>query len=150
MQRTDLAHASCKRAGTISMFSATVRAAWILFFLITLASEIVPLPLLGGAPLFCFKGFKAVVFMLLGFATPLTFWRFTSLNLGIAVITTASFIVELAQFFIPGHQFSIIELASKVMLLIAGWSLALVVRYEGKIKCGRFQIALQDALAIAQ
>ena len=132
----------------IPLFGNVLRNIWILIFLLTISAEIVPLPILGGVRYFTYLSSKLVLFALLGFLTPLTFWRFTTLNLSFFVGLSASFAVEIAQYFIPGHAFSFKELFAKGLLLGGGFAFAIVCRYESNVKLGPIRVSLVNPHAL--
>ena len=71
------------------------------------------------------------------------------MNLGLFVGASVTFAIEVAQFFVPGHRFSLLELAGKVFLIGIGLSLALVARYDKAIKIGPIRLTLFDPYALA-
>jgi hypothetical protein len=133
-----------KSSPTITMSGSVIRTVWSVVFVTTLASEIVPLPPLAPLPFYPYVGGKALLFFILGFLTPLTFWRFNSLNYGFLFGATATAIVEISQHWIPGHTFSILELLGKWAIIFAGFALSLDARYEGQINAGFFQVLLRN------
>ena len=126
------------------MFGTLVRASWITAFVITLGSELTPRPNLPPTPFYSYLGCKIILFLLLGFLTPLTFWRFNSLNYGTLFAIAATAAVEILQLWIPGHSFSVFELAGKLVLIIFGLTLALDARYDGYIHLGPLSVRLCD------
>ena len=126
------------------MFGSIVRTAWSIVFLTTLASEIVPLPLMPRFSFYSYVGAKVLLFFVLGFLTPLTFWKFNSLNYGFLFGACATAVVEVSQHWIPGHTFSLLELMGKWIIIFAGFALSLDARYDGKIKAGVVSIILSN------
>jgi hypothetical protein len=117
----------------IPMFGLVVRGLWFLLLGCTLVSELVPLSVAFEAQFstFTFRSYEAaklVGFLVFGFLTPLAWWRYKNLGVGVlfAMVTTA--IVEMGQAFIPGHRTSVIELGVKLVLLLTGFMAALDIR----------------------
>ncbi len=126
------------------MFSLIIRISWCAVFLTTLASEIVPLPpmfLIFSSLYICAK---ALLFLALGFLTPLSFRRFNSLNYGFLVGASATALVEISQHWIPGHTFSLLELLGKWGIIFAGFALSLDARYARRIKLGVLRVSLHN------
>jgi hypothetical protein len=126
-------HRSPATIVTVPMFSLPVRGLWFLLLAFTLAIELVPLSLAFEAQFssFTFHSYEAaklLAFFVFGFLTPIAWWRYKTLGIGVlfAIITTA--IVELGQAFIPGHRASIFELTVKLVLLFIGFAAALDMR----------------------
>jgi glycopeptide antibiotics resistance protein len=130
--------------GAITMFGSVPRALWGTVLAITLSSELIPRPNLTPISFYSYLSFKIVFFLLLGFSTPLTFWRFNSLNRGMLIAALSTIAVEILQLWIPGHSFSILELAGKLILMIFGIALALDARYDGRLRLGPVFIRLSD------
>jgi hypothetical protein len=129
----------------IRLFGVLVRAIWVAAFLLTAAIEAIPRDPLWGPHLFYpYTLAKAVLFLLLGFMTPLAIWNFSTLGLGFVFAIAAAGSIEGAQHFLPGHQASFLEFAAKVVLLIFGFAAALVVRNDHCLQIGRFRLHLAD------
>jgi hypothetical protein len=126
------------------MFGRGLRLTWTAIFLTTLASEVIPLPLMIPIHFYSYVGAKVLLFLLLGFLTPFTFWRFNSLNYGFLFGASATAIVEVAQHWIPGHTFSLLELLGKWAIIFVGFALSLDARYEGWINAGIFSVGLRN------
>jgi hypothetical protein len=58
------------------------------------------------------------------------------------LVTTAG--IEGIQGIIEGHRFSIFEMIVKLVLVMAGFGLALLARFDKRIHVGRLHIALHD------
>jgi hypothetical protein len=126
---------------TVPMFSLPIRGVWFLLLASTLTIELVPL-----SPAFeaqfstltfhSYEAAKLVAFFVFGFLTPLAWWRYKTLGIGVlfAIVTTA--IVEIGQAFIPGHRASTIELVVKLVLLFAGFATALDIRKYQELNVG--------------
>jgi hypothetical protein len=126
---------------TIPMFSIAVRGIWVLVLACTLVAELVPLSLAFEAQFstlafHSYEAAKLVAFFTFGFLTPIAWWRYKTLGIGVlfAIITTA--IVELGQAWIPGHRTSLLELAVKLVLLFTGFAAALDVRKYQEFTAG--------------
>ena len=133
------------RPSEVQLFGLALRSLWVLVFLATLATELIPrdptwLPYIY----YPFTIFKAALFVLLGFATPLAFWKFDSLGFGSLFAVVAAGVVEGAQLFLAGHQASYFEFAAKLILLFLGFVLALNVRYDRRLQIGPLRITLSD------
>jgi len=118
---------------TVPMFSLPVRGLWFLLLALTLAIEVVPLSVAFEAQFsslvfHSYEAAKLVAFVVFGFLTPLAWWRYKSLGIGVLFAMVTSAIVELGQSFIPGHRTSTFELAVKLVLLFVGFAAALDVR----------------------
>lgn len=144
---TSNAHTQRSPFGTLAvpMFSLPVRGVWFALLAGTLLSELVPLSLEFEARFSAFEfhtyeAAKLVTFFLFGLLTPIAWWRYRSLGMGVlfAVATTA--IVEGGQAFIPGHRASVLELAVKLGLLLAGFIAALDIRKYQELAAGPFRI----------
>jgi len=126
---------------TVPMFSLPVRSLWFLLLIFTLGIELVPLSVSFEArfsPLifYSYEALKLVAFIVFGFLTPIAWWRYKSLGIGVLFAITTAAIVELGQAFIPGHRASTLELAVKLMLLFGGFTAALDVRKYQEISIG--------------
>jgi hypothetical protein len=131
---------------TLTVFGRVFRFAWIAVVLLTVISELVFFPNTPATLFYSYKAAKVLLFVLLGYLTPLTFWRFNSVTLGLIFGTFSAMLVESAQAagISSGHSFSWLELGAKLCLVFVGFALALDARYERRIKLGSFRIALID------
>ena len=110
---------------------------------LTVFLEVEPLPAEMYPPLFySYKVLKGLLFFALGYLTPLAFWRFNSLGRGMLLAVLSASAVEMAQDFFQGHRFSLFELALKLLVIFAGFALALNARYEQRISLGWWRIQL--------
>jgi hypothetical protein len=130
---------------TVPMFSLPIRALWFLLLAFTLAIELVPLSVAFEAQFsslvfHSYEAAKLVAFVVFGFLTPIAWWRYKSLGIGVlfAIVTTA--IVELGQSFIPGHRTSTLELVVKLVLLFIGFAAALDIRKYQEFTLGPLRI----------
>ena len=125
-------------------FKAAPKMAWFGLLALTIFLEVEPLPLEIYPPLFySYKLFKGILFLALGYLTPLAFWRFNSLGRGVLIAFASACFVEILQGFFRGHAFSFFELLLKLVVILFGFSLALNARYEKKINFGWLQIHLR-------
>jgi hypothetical protein len=126
-------------------FSRTPKLWWFGLLALTIVSEVEPLPHLMYPPLFySYKLVKGLLFFALGYATPLAFWRFNSLGRGMLLAAASAIVVEALQGYSSGHKFSFIELLLKLIVIFAGFALALNARYEQKISLGHWCIQLKS------
>ncbi|HEX6546043.1 MAG TPA: VanZ family protein [Bryobacteraceae bacterium] len=126
-------------------FSRAPKVWWFGLLALTIVTEVEPLPPLMYPPLFyTYKFFKVLLFFALGFATPLAFWRFNSLGRGMVLAAVSAAVVELLQGFSSGHKFSFFELVIKLIVIFAGFALALNARYDQKISLGLWRIQLRS------
>ena len=101
-------------------------------------------PSLPPLPYYSYTTAKAVLFILIGFLSPLTFWRFDSLALGLLCSAGAAGAVEAIQSVSEGHRGSYLEFAAKLVLLFLGFAYALNARYDRVLKLGPLHIGLLD------
>ena len=85
-----------------------------------------------------------MLFLALGYTTPLAFWRFNSLGRGMILAAASACAVEMLQGFSPGHRFSFLELSLKLVVIFVGFAFALNARYEQKISLGWLHIQLKS------
>jgi len=130
---------------TLKLFSRESRICWFVFLAIMVIVEVIPRPITWPPlPYYSYQISKLIGFVVLGYLTPLAFWRFGSLGRGVAfgLVTTAG--IEGIQGIIEGHRFSIFEMIVKLVLVMAGFGLALLARFDKRIHVGRLHIALHD------
>ena len=132
-------------APAVRMFTRNARLSWCILSGIALLSGLIPLPGIAPALFYSYKASKAVVFLLLGFTTPLAFWRFDSLGLGLLFSVIAAGSVELFQTAFPGHHSSYFEFFVKLLLLLAGFAVGLNARYDRKLQIGGIGIRFLDS-----
>lgn len=126
-------------ASTIQLFSHGLRTGWALILLVTVAVELLPLPPVPAALLYSYVASKALLFIALGFFTPLAFWAFDSIGFGVLFSVLAAGSVELLQSLSAGHRASIFEFLAKLVLLFIGFAIALNFRYDGLLRVGSFR-----------
>jgi hypothetical protein len=136
----------------LRVFGTSLRVAWLVVAVLTMLSEVIPFPLLIVTPhatlsyslFYAYKTAKVVLFLVLGYLTPFTFWRFNSLTAGLLFAALSAALVESLQGLglSHGHRFSWLELAVKLGLVLVGFTLALEARYEGSLKLGKRRILL--------
>lgn len=128
---------------SVRAFSPSLRLAWITIAALTVITELIPFPPIVPPPLFySYKTAKVLLFLILGYCAPLTFWRFNSLTLGVIFAAISAAIVEALQGLSHGHRFSWFELIAKLCLIFIGFAFALDARYERAIRLGPLRIAL--------
>jgi hypothetical protein len=140
----DIASHSLSSSGpSVRIFTPTIRCIWIGTVLLTVASEIIFLPLLPPVEHYTYKFVKALLFIAVGYLAPLSFWRFNALTKGIFLALISSVFVETLQGVIAkGHSFHWYELLLKLALILFGFSRALDARYERRIAAGPIQVRL--------
>lgn len=134
-----------KRTAGLRLFGWTTRLSWIFVFFLTLATEMFPMPLIPWFYFYPYVAFKGVLFLLLGFLTPLSFWRFDSLGLGVLFSVLGAGLVEGLQSVVEGHRASYLEFGVKLLLLFLGFAASLNARYDRTIRVGGFSIRLLDS-----
>ena len=128
------------------MFSVSIRVAWVIISLLTIASEVMPRsPSLGPFPYYSYTAAKAILFVLIGLLSPLTFWRFDSLGLGLLFSVVVAGAVEGIQTVSAGHRASYLEFGAKLLLLFIGFAFALNARYDRLLRFGPLRVRLRDA-----
>ena len=129
-------------ARSITILNATFRLAWITVVAITVMAEVMPAHF-APAVFYSYKVAKGFLFLTLGYLTPLTFWRFHSLNRAFLFAAASASAVELLQKFIGnGHSFSFVELLAKLAVIAFGFLLALDACYEREIRVGPLRVRL--------
>jgi hypothetical protein len=119
--------------------------AWVGLVALMIFAEVMPRPLWWTPPIYyTYQISKLLGFAMLGYLTPLTFWRFGSLGRGVAfgLLSTAG--IESVQNFIEGHHFSFFEMGVKLAILMVGFGLALLTRYDKHIRVGPVWVDLVD------
>jgi len=134
-----------KQAAGLRIFTRNARLSWCALSMIALASELIPMPGIPPALFYSYKASKALIFLLLGFVTPLCFWRFDSLGLGLLFSIIAAGSAELVQTGFQGHRSSYVEFFLKLLLLLAGFAVGLNARYDRKLQIGSFCLRLFDS-----
>jgi hypothetical protein len=126
-------------------FSIGPKLGWFGLLALTIFLEVEPLPQEIYPPLFySYKLLKGILFFALGYVTPLAFWRFNSLGRGMFLAALSACTVEILQDFFQGHRFSLFELGLKLLVMFAGFALALNARYEQRISLGVWRIQLKS------
>jgi hypothetical protein len=144
MHSDSLAGEPRPRYPAVRMFSWAIRFVWILLFCLLLVSELVPRPLFAPLMYYSYSSAKAIMFLLLGFTTPLAFWRFDHLGWGVFFAVAAAGAAESAQSLLEGHRSSFAEFLLKLVLLLIGFACALNSRYDRRIGVGRYGVRLLD------
>lgn len=116
---------------------------WSCLAALILLAEVMPVPYMSPMTFYSLFLLKGVAFVSLGFLIPLTYERFDGVvrallfSLGIALLT------ELLQKVLQhGHSFVWYELLIKPVLILWGFAIALVARYEGRFLIGSVRINL--------
>ncbi len=134
-----------QNAFTIKLFGPGMRVGWIAFLVLMVVVEVIPRPITWPPlPYYAYQISKLIGFSILGYWTPLAFWRFGSLGRGVVfgLATTAG--IESIQGMIEGHRFSFFEMVVKLALVMIGFGLALLARYDKRVHVGRLHIGLYD------
>ena len=125
----------------VRLYSLPLAIVWALTILVTISIEVLPIPAM--APLF-FYGYcsaKAILFLTLGFLTPLTFARFRTLNSRILAATLSAVAIEALQGLVRhGHSFHWYEVALKLLVIFIGFSCGIVARYDRGVSLGRLHV----------
>ena len=129
-------------ARSVEVFTLQFRLLWFTVAIATVILEVIPVHL--PPPVFyTYKVTKCILFAALGYLTPLTFWRFNHLNLGLLFATVSATAIELLQGVIGhGHSLSGVELVAKLVIIFAAFAAALDARYECSINLGGVRIRL--------
>jgi hypothetical protein len=130
---------------TIAMFSRASRSLWFLIFACTLVFELVPLSLpfeAGFSPLLfhSYESVKVLAFLIFGFLTPITWWHYKNLGMGLVFATVITAMVELGQAVIPGHRASTLELGVKLIVFVVGFVYGLDVRHDQQVSAGPVKV----------
>src|ERR1017187_3341637 len=124
------------------IFGRGCRLLWLGIVLTTVVLEVMPAHF-EPTVFYTYKAAKGVLFIALGYMTPLTFERFNVLNRGLLFAAASAATVEILQGIIGnGHKFSWMELTAKLVVIAFGFVLALDARYERSITVGRFGLRL--------
>jgi hypothetical protein len=121
-----------------------LRWSWILLVVSAIAFELTPTPPVAPWRVYAMWAVKLVGFGLLGFLLPLAFQRLTTLIRNASIALGTSLLVEILQAVVHhGHGFHWHELIAKALLIIGGFCLALIARYERVIWAGPVSIRLK-------
>jgi hypothetical protein len=133
---------------SLQVFSSALRVLLLAIAVCTIASEIIPVTNIAPLVFYLYKGSKVVLFLLLGFCTPLALWRFDSINRGLIFAAVSATVVEVSQIFVAGHRFSVFELLAKLALIVIGFVFAMNALYERTIRVFGIEIRfVSDHLA---
>jgi hypothetical protein len=122
-----------------------MRSVWTVVLVATVLSEVLPLPAMSLSLycVYCVK--KAVLFVAVGYLTPLAFWRCD--HRGFIVVAACSCLFEILQGLVSqGHAFHWYEMILKMVLIVIGFGDALVARDERWILHGPIRIQLVSPL----
>lgn len=129
----------------VRLFGSVLAIVWGLLLFGTMVIELVPRDPTWLPRLFYpYTTFKGLLFVLLGFVTPLALWKFNSLGMGVLFAVATAGSVEGLQVFLPGHRASYLEFGAKLVLLMLGFVAALVARHDRRLKVGPLSIKLSD------
>jgi hypothetical protein len=128
----------------IEVFTPFFRIGWALAALITLLSEVSPVPVMTPFVHYGLYGpAKGLVFIVLGFLTPLAFIGLNGLNRGIVFAMVSASMIELLQRLIrSGHSFHWYELVLKIACISIGLIISLDVRYHRALSLGPFKVEI--------
>jgi hypothetical protein len=124
----------------VRLFSPALRAWWCAIFVLTVVLEVAPYPLVPPKIFYSYLAFRALLFVSLGFLTPLALWRFDSVGFGLLFSTVAAGAAELLQSLSEGHASSFVEFGAKLILMLIGFTLALNTRHNGMLRLGPIQV----------
>ena len=131
------------------LFTPVLRFLWIALLTVTIFMEVIPIPLMAPVPFYLYCAVKGLIFFIIGFFAPLSFWRFNALNRGILLAAISAACVETLQGVLrgserlhAGHSFHWYELVVKLAVIFAGFAFALNARYDSRISLGPLQIRL--------
>jgi hypothetical protein len=112
----------------------------------TVVADIMPISThLPPLIFYSYKATKVILFVILGYLSPLTFWRFDSLALGFLFALGSAATVEVLQAWVQsGHRFSLFELLAKLFLIGVGFIMALGARYDGEISLGLLHLRVRN------
>jgi hypothetical protein len=137
---TQVGQRSPKFVLTLRLFSHSVRAAFVTVAVTTIVMELAPIPLLVPFKFYTYMAIRLGCFVVLGWVTPLSFWSFRFLNVGLLFALFSAALVESLQFFSYGHSFSFIEMMAKFVLILVGFAAAIVNRHDGAIDLGHLHV----------
>jgi hypothetical protein len=110
--------------------------------------EIAPVPPLAPLSFYGYCCLKAVLFFLAGLLTPLTLREFGALGRGLVVAFVSSIMLEGLQSLIQhGHDFHLLDLTAKFLVVFAGFSVGIVARYERTFSLFHVYVRLADAIS---
>jgi hypothetical protein len=126
---------------SLRVFGPLVRSIWLVVLTATVLSEVVSIPPMTHMLFYSYCGTKAILFLAVGYLTPLAFWRFDDRGF-LAAAVSAGFVETLQGAVGHGHSFHWYELGVKLALIFFGFALALEARYERRILHGPIRIQL--------
>ena len=129
----------------LPVFGPLMRSVWALVLSATILSEVLPIPPMS-LTLYCvYCATKAVLFLAVGYLTPLAFWRCD--HRGFIAVAACSCGFEVLQSLVSqGHAFHWYEMILKMVLIIIGFGVALEARDERRILHGPIRIRLVSPL----
>ncbi len=115
----------------------------MLVTLVTVAPELLPVLPMRLTLFYFYYAVKVISFLSLGFLAPLVFRSLNGIGIGLLLSFLSALVIETCQGLLHnGHTFHVYELAGKLVLIAAGFALALDCRYESRILLGPLQINL--------
>ena len=129
---------------SLTMFSRVFRSVWLATVLLTTIVEITPFHS-EGMPRYVFyswKAFKCLLFLALGWETPLTFWKSNTLTNGLLLGFISAGTIECIQGLVVGHSFSPFELIAKMLIIVTGFLLGLIARHDEIVNFAKLSIHL--------
>ena len=129
---------------SLRIFTPALKIFWLATVVLIGLVEIFPFDNLHVRPLFfySYEFVKAAAFVGLGFVIPLAFWRFNSLNRGLAMSLLSAAAMEAIQLFVMGHRFDVLELLLKGILIMFGFTLGLMPRHDKQLSLLGVQVRL--------
>ena len=129
---------------SLRIFTAAWKVFWLGTALLVSLVEIFPFDNLHVRPtlFYSYEFIKAAAFVGLGFEIPLAFWRFNSLNRGLAISLVSAAVIEGIQTFVMGHRFELLELLLKGILIMLGFTLGILRRHDEQISLLGIQVRL--------
>jgi hypothetical protein len=129
----------------LPVFGPLMRSVWAAVLAATIVSEVLPIRPMSLALYCVYCATKAVLFLAVGYLTPLAFWRCD--HRGFFVVAACSCIFEILQTLVShGHAFHWYEMIWKMVLIIIGFGVALEARDERRILHGPIRIRLVSPL----
>jgi L-asparagine transporter-like permease len=122
-----------------------MRSVWGAVLVATILSEVLPPPTTSLTVYCLYCTTKIVLFLAVGYLTPLAFWRCD--HRGLFVVALCSCLFEVLQSLVSqGHAFHWYEMILKMILIIFGFAVALEARDERRILHGPMRIRLVSPL----
>ncbi len=135
----------------LRMFGVEFKAVWLATVILTSIVELTPFHSEGMPPpvFYAWKAFKCLLFLAVGWETPLSFWQSGKLAYGLVLGCAVAGAIEAIQNSVVGHRFSIFELMAKSAIIFAGFALGLVARHDEIISLGALKVRLTSSVPAA-